>query len=200
MSSPGSIARRVVFAAVAALGLHWLRARAGWGGHAHGELDPAHAYVGGATWVVVLVGAALTAHFLFRLAAPSCSGSSGRDRGRGVWWSWVSTTVALVCVCFGQELFEHLWVTGQLPAVGVVFTAGGWTAVPLAGLLGAGVAAAGRGSDAPLAMPFCAGRIVVRRFLVPSRGCRPASAYPRRYEPLAGLAAGRAPPLQTVFL
>ena len=200
MSSPGSIARRVVFVSAAALCLHGLRAKAGWGGHAHGVLDTAHAYLAGATWVVVVVGAAVAAHFLFRLAAPPRSVSGGRGPRRGVWWSWGSTSVALVCCCFGQELLEHLWVTGHLPALGVVWSAGGWSAVLLAGLLGAGVTAAARGSDAALELPFGGGRMVVRRFLVPTCGCRAASAHPWRHEPLAGLAAGRAPPLDAVFL
>ena len=154
MSSPGSIARRVVLVSAAALCLHGLRAKAGWGGHAHGGLDTAHAYLAGATWVVVVVGAAVAAHFLFRLAAPPRSVSGGCGPRRGVWWSWGWTSVALVCVCFGQELLEHLWVTGHLPALGVVWSAGGWSAVLLAGLLGAGVTAAARGSDAVLALPF----------------------------------------------
>jgi hypothetical protein len=55
-------------------------------------------------------------------------------------WCW--TSLALVFICVGQEFLEHLWLTGTLPAPHEALTAGGWTVVPLAVLVGAVVTGA----------------------------------------------------------
>src|SRR4051794_25017850 len=150
MRPPGSVSRRVLLAAIAALGLHALRAGAGWGGHAHGELNAAHAYVSTATWAVLLAAALATAHFVFRLTTPAGSAQSSRDAPRGSLRSWWLVTVTLIFICVGQELLEHLWLTGTVPAFDQALTAGGWTVIPLAALAAAVVIGASRGSDAAL--------------------------------------------------
>jgi hypothetical protein len=200
MRPPGSVSRRVLLTATTALGLHDVRATAGWGGHAHGELDAAHAYLTAATWTVVVVGALLIAQFLFRLATPPRFTAARRNARRGMVWGWVLTSVTLAGVCLAQELLEHLWVAGSLPSPDVLLATGGWTAIPLAALLGAAVTVTARGSDAALTVLSGSGLPTVQRILEPSLGCRVASAHPRRNEPLAGLAAGRAPPAASVLL
>jgi hypothetical protein len=198
MRPPGSVSRRVLLAAVASLGLHSLRARAGWGGHAHGELDAAHAYVPVATWAVLLGAALVTVHFVFRLTTPAGAATSSQDAPRGLlrsWW-WVSLTLVFICV--GQEALEHVWVTGTVPHVDQALTAGGWTVVPLAALAGAVVTGASWGSDAALNLASSGARTRIRQVLRCGLDRRLATEHPLRREPLAALPAGRAPPLARV--
>lgn len=200
MRQPGSVSRRVLLAAVASLGLHSLRASAGWGGHAHGELDAAHAYVSAASWAVLLAGALVTAHFVFRLTTPAGSAPSSQDAPRGLlrsWW-WVSLTLIFICV--GQEALEHVWVTGSVPAIDQALTTGGWTVVPLAALAGAVVAGASWGSDAALTLASSSARTRIRQALRCGLDRRLATEHPLGREPLAALPAGRAPPLAAVSL
>jgi hypothetical protein len=200
MRPPGSVSRRVLLAAIASLGLHSLRASAGWGGHAHGELDAAHAYVTIATWAVLLAAALATVHFVFRLTTPVGSAPSSRDAQRGLlrsWW-WVSLTLIFICV--GQEALEHVWVTGTLPPVDQALTAGGWTVVPLAAVAGAVVTGASWGSDAALNLASSPARTRIRQGLSCGLDRRLATEHPLRREPLAALPAGRAPPLAALSL
>jgi hypothetical protein len=200
MRPPGSVSRRVLLAAVASLGLHWLRASAGWGGHVHGELDAAHAYVPIATWAVLFGAALVTAHFVFRLTTPAGSAQSSQDAPRGLlrsWW-WVSLTLIFICV--GQEALEHVWVTGTIPAIDQGLTAGGWTVVPLAALAGAVVTGASWGSDAALTLACSSARTRIRQALSCGLDRRLATEHPLGREPLAALPAGRAPPLAVASL
>ena len=197
---PGSVSRHVLLAAVAALGLHSLRASAGWGGHAHGELDAAHAYVPAVTWTVLLAAALVTAHFVFRLTTPAGSAPSSQGAPRGLLRSWWLVSLTLIFVCVGQEALEHVWVTGSVPAVDQALTAGGWTVVPLAALAGAVVTVASRGSDAVLTLASSSGQTRVRQVLSCGLGRRLATEHPRRRDPLVALPAGRAPPLAVVSL
>jgi hypothetical protein len=200
MRPPGSVSRRVLFTAVAVLGLHSLRASAGWGGHAHGELDAAHAYVPAATWAVLLAAALLTAHFLLRLAGPPRSTPKLPDSARAMLRGWCWTSLTLILICVGQEFLEHLWVTGALPPPGEALTAGGWTVVPLAVLVAAVVMSAALGSDAALTVAFCPAQTIMRQVLAPSLGRRLGNADPDGREPFAGLPPGRAPPVTELSL
>jgi hypothetical protein len=200
MRPPGSVSRRVLFTAVAALGLHSLRASAGWGGHAHGQLDAAHVYVPAATWAVLLAGALVTGHFLVTLVAPPGPAPSSPDSRRRMLCGWCWTSLTLVFICVGQELLEHVWLTGALPPPDEALRTGGWTMVPLAVLVGAVVTGAAWGSDAALTLPFCPAQTVILRARAPSLSRRLENAHPHGREPLAGLPAGRAPPLVVVSL
>jgi hypothetical protein len=200
MRPPGSVSRRLVLTAAAALGLHQVRASAGWGAHAHGELGTAHAYIPVARWSLVVVGALLIAHFLFRLATPRRSPPACSYQRHGLLRGWPSTCLTLALLCGAQELVEHLWVTGDLPALSMVFTGGGWTVIPLAALLGAGVTAWTRGSDVALTLPTGAGLTTVQRVLLPVLVSTVANAHRGRRGPLAALASERAPPSAAVFL
>jgi hypothetical protein len=200
MRPPGSVSRRVLLAAVASLGLHSLRASAGWGGHAHGELDAAHAYIPAATWAVLLSAALVTAHFIFRLTTPAGSAPSSQDAPRGLLRSWWSVSLTLIFICLGQEILEHVWVTGTVPPVDQVLTAGGWTVVPLAALAGAVVTGASWGSDAALTLASSSAQTGVRQTLRCGLDRRLATEHPLRREPLAALPAGRAPPLAVLSL
>jgi hypothetical protein len=200
MRPPGSVSRRVLLAAVAALGLHSLRASAGWGGHAHGELDAAHAYMSAATWALLLAAALVTAHFLFRLTTPAGSAQSWEEAPRGLLPTWWLVSLTLIFICVGQEALEHVWVTGSVPAVDQALTAGGWTVVPLAALAGAVVTGASRGSDAALTLASSSAQTRVRQALSCGLGRRLATEHPLGREPLVALPAGRAPPLAVVSL
>jgi hypothetical protein len=200
MRPSGSVSRRVLLAAVASLGLHSLRASAGWGGHAHGELDAAHAYVPIATWAVLLASALATAHFVFRLATPAGSTPSSQDAPRGLLRSWLWVSLTLIFICVGQEALEHVWVTGTLPPVDQALTAGGWSVVPLAALAGALVTGAAWGSDAALNLACASARTRIQQALRCGLDRRLATEHPLRREPLAALPAGRAPPLAAVSL
>jgi hypothetical protein len=200
MRPPGSVSRRVLLAAVASLGLHSLRASAGWGGHAHGELDAAHAYVPLVTWAVLLAVALVTAHFVFRLTTPAGCAPSSQDAQRGLLLSWWWVSVTLIFICVGQEALEHVWVTGTLPPLDQALTAGGWTVVPLAALAGAVVTGASWGSDAALNLASSSARTRIRQTLRCGLDRRLATEHPLRREPLAALPAGRAPPLAALSL
>jgi hypothetical protein len=200
MRPPGSVSRRVLIAAVTSLGMHSLRASAGWGGHAHGELDAAHAYVPAAAWALLLAAALVTAHFVFRLTTPAGSTPSSHGAPRGLlrsWW-WVSLT--LIFICLGQEALERVWVAGTVPAVDHSLTAGGWTVVPLAALAGAVVTGASWGSDVALTLASSSAQSGIRQALSCGLDRRLATEHPLRREPLAALPAGRAPPLAVVSL
>jgi hypothetical protein len=200
MRPPGSDLRRVLLAAAAALGLHSLRASAGWGGHAHGELDAAHAYIPAATWAVLLAAALVTAHFVFRLTTPVGAAPSSQDAPRGLlrsWW-WVSLTLIFICV--GQEMLEQVWLSGTVPPVDQALTAGGWTVAPLAALAGAVVIGASWGSDAALTLASSSAQTAIRQALSRGLDRRLATEHPLGREPLAALPAGRAPPLAVVSL
>jgi hypothetical protein len=106
--------------------------------------------------------------------------------------------LTLILICVGQEFLEHLWLTGALPAHDEALTAGGWTVVPLAVLVGAVVTGATWGSDAALTVVFCPAQTVVRQDLAPSLGRRLGNAHPDGREPFAGLPPGRAPPVAVV--
>ena len=200
MRPPGSVSRRLVLTVAAALGLHQVRASAGWGVHAHGELDSAHAYVPVATWSLLVVGALLAAHFVFLLATPRRSEPQSSAAREGLLLRWFSTGATLALLCVAQELVEHLWVTGDLPALNLVFAGGGWTAIPLAALVGAGVTALAWGSDVALRVSVRAGLTAVQHVLWPVLVSSVANTHHRRREPLADLAAERAPPVSSVFL
>jgi hypothetical protein len=200
MRPPGSVSRRVLLAAVASLGLHKLRASAGWGAHAHGELDAAHAYVPVATWAVLLVASLVTAHFVFRLTSPAGSAPSSRDAPFGLLRSWRWVSLTLIFICVGQEALEYVWVTGTAPPVDQALTAGGWTVVPLAALAGAVVTGASWGSDTALKLASSCARTRILQALRCGLDRRLATEHPRRREPLAALPAGRAPPLAAVSL
>ena len=199
MRPPGSVSRRVLLAAVASLGLHSLRASAGWGGHAHGELDAAHAWVPVATWAVLVAAAFVTAHFVFRLTAPAGATPSSRNAPCGLLHSWLWVSLTLISICVGQEALEHLWVTGAVLPFDPAVTSGGWTVVPLAAFAGAVVIAASWGSDAALNASSAA-RTRVPQALRCGLDRRLPTEHPLRREPLAALPAGRAPPLVAVSL
>jgi hypothetical protein len=181
--------------AVAALGLHELRSAARLGEHAQPTLvDSAHGYVDTVTVLVSVLAAAAAAHLLVRLVAGWRSAEGTCYAPHHTLRLWRLASIVLVCVCFGQELLESVTTMGHSPGLAGLLGHGGWTAVPFAILFGGGVALAVRGSDAAIAF---AGRprhrnAARRRAVTEAR--RLPSGHPRPREPLADLAAGRAPP------
>lgn len=184
--------------AAAALGLHELRSEARLGEHAQPELvHNAHGYLGTLTLVVGVLVAIAAAHLLVRLAVGWRSDDSRCYAPHRTLRLWRLASVALVCVCFGQEVFEGFVATGQPVGLEELLGRGGWTAIPLAVLFGGAVAVAVRGSDAAIAFAARSRHGAVRLALGHEQQ-RLAPGHPRPHEPLADLAARRAPPPPSV--
>jgi hypothetical protein len=178
----------------AALALHELRSRAGLGAHSGGELaQHAHGYLGATTLAVELLAAVVAAHFLVRVAGARLPEEGRQYTPHAMVRVWCPASIALLLVCFGQELAENLAATGSLADPGVLLGHGGWSAIPLGILLGGGVALLARGADAAITL---AARREGPARVGSEAGARPALAggHPRPHEPLADPAAGRAPP------
>ncbi len=179
------------------LAVHQLRYALAYGSGAESRLvAQGHAYLAALTpWIVLLAGLALGAS-LGRLASRAARGRDGvaAPVGPRVLRVWAAATLLLVAIYVGQELLEGMLASGHPGGLAGVFGGGGWCALPAAGLIGALLALALHGEAA------------VQRLLT-----RPGIARPRlasaplgwvRVEaaraplvPLAGAAAGRAPPL-----
>lgn len=159
--------------------------------HHGGEYAAAHAYL---NWLAPAIAVALflaTLELGVRLARP---GRPARERELpGARAMWAVATASLLTVFIGQETLESFFAHGHLPALGEILAAGGWTAIPLAMLAGAGVAVLLRGVAA--AVRWAA----VRSLRRPSRR-RPPLAFPvapvlaAPRSVLARRLAGRAPP------
>jgi len=177
--------RGLVLLPVAAFALHQLRYTLAYGSHARQVLAAqGHSYMTSlAPWLVLLVALG-AGSFLLRVAR----GRDDRPR-RPLFGLWALSSGSLLAVYVVQELLEALFAAGHPGGFAGVFGHGGWWAVPLALLLGAVIAAL----------------LHVGRLLVPAAPRRNAFGPPPLtralravslplHAPLAGAAAGRAPP------
>jgi hypothetical protein len=109
--------------------------------------------------------------------------------------TWRAASLALVAIYVVQESLEGALAGGHPAGIAAVFAGGGWTALPLALLIGGLIALLTRGARAAEGAlhPWLAVVLVARpaRSLVATAT---SSACPRR-TPLARLLAGRGPPL-----
>jgi len=184
---------------VAALAVHQLRYKLAFGAGSSEALSAqGHAYLGALTpWVVLLAMVSLGAivgALAQRWAAGARGGSARVSLARG----WLAVATTLFAVYAGQELLEGTFAAGHLAGLAAVFGAGGWFAVPSALLVGGVLALALRGVAAAEEAIGGAARFALR--LGRLGGARDAAcpaAFPARprVTPLAGSAAGRAPPI-----
>ncbi|MBS1889279.1 MAG: hypothetical protein JSU06_19040 [Actinobacteria bacterium] len=193
--SPSLRAAALMPAAV--LTVHQLRYLLAFGGESGQELEQeGHQYLGALAAPIAMLVAIVVGLFFARLAGARRDGAAveGAPRRSFLRLALLIAAALLALYCC-QELLEGMLASGHPGGFEGVFGAGGWWAPPLSLLCGTVVAAALRGARA--AIRWVASR---RRRAVASHG-RPAPApRPRRLVlprpvPLAGAAAGRAPPL-----
>jgi hypothetical protein len=148
-----------------------------------GGVGPGHAYLHALLPLLTVLMALTATGFVARLVAPR------PETARSLRADWASCAAVLLVSFVLQESGESL-----LSAHGPVFAAGGWWGVPLAGIVGLGVALLLRGARAAVdAGARIAARLLVApaepsvAVLAPPAARRPASA------PLRHLAA-RPPP------
>ena len=178
--------RGLVLLPAAAFALHQLRYTLAYGSRA-GQVLAAqgHSYMTSlAPWLVLLVALG-AGSFVLRVAR----GRDDRPR-RSPLRLWAASSGSLLGVYVVQELLEGLFAAGHPGGFTGVFGHGGWWAVPLALLLGAALTAL----------------LHVGRLLVPATRRRNVFGPPPLtrtlravllplHAPLAGAAAGRAPPV-----
>jgi hypothetical protein len=177
--------RGLVLLPAAAFAVHQLRYTIAYGSHA-GQVLAAqgHSYMTSlAPWLVLLVALG-AGSFLVRVAR----GGGDRPRRSPV-RLWAVGAACLLGIYVVQELVEGLYAAGHPAGFGGVFGHGGWWAVPLTLLFGAVIAALLHVGDLIVAA-------VARRTLF---GPPPVASALRAVSlplcpPLAGAAAGRAPP------
>lgn len=170
--------------AAGAFGVHQLRYLLAHGDGAGAALaSEGHAYLEAlAPAVPVLLGAAAL-EFLLALVARRATPE------RRYRWAAVTTTLLAVYVC--QESLEGLVAAGHPAGLAAVLGNGGWVAVPLAGVIGLGIALLLRGADRALA---AAARSRYRT-VVRIRSSRPTTRRDSRaLAPLTCNTAGRGPP------
>jgi hypothetical protein len=185
---------------LAALAVHQLRYALAFGAEAPQRLaDQGHAYLGSVEALAVVLCAVAGGGFLTRLAGAWCGRAEPGSRRLGLVRLWLVSAVALTTVYAGQELLEGFLVAGHPPGVEGVLGHGGWLALPLSLAIGGVVALLLRGAQAVLA--YVRRVAALRRAPqapAPGARVRPAAVVLRRRDPLAGAAAGRAPPVRAL--
>jgi hypothetical protein len=179
----------------AAFAVHQLRYELAYGSRSGAALSAqGHGYLNSlAPWVVVLLSFA-AGSFLVRLARTAAGHPRGRPR-RAFGALWLAGSVLLLATYSAQEWLEGVFAAGHPGGIAGIFGHGGWWAIVLSLLAGLAVAAllgiATALLDAvehPLSLFVPAARALAR----------PAGALLVRWAPLAGAAAGRAPPATCV--
>jgi hypothetical protein len=177
------------------LAVHELRYLLAYGAHAGTELD-AHGdtYVGTASLAAVLLLVIPAAGVAGRVIQARRGAAAARGRAMRPWQSWlVWTGLLLVGFCVLEGL-EMVFESEHADGFAGVFGSGGWWSIPAAAAVGAVMTVLRRGAGA-----------LVRMAALRRRGGNPASGSGRptrpappsrraRLAPLAGRAAGRAPP------
>jgi hypothetical protein len=191
----------------AVLTVHQLRYLLAFGGSTGSELEKeGHQYLSALAAPIAMLVAVAVGVFFARLAVAWRVGgaSAGADPGDlrdgsaprfGFPRLALLIAAAILALYSCQELLEGMLSTGHPGGLEGVFGDGGWWAIPLSLACGAIVAAALRGARA--AIRWVASRHLRPR---PSHGRPTPALRPRRLSlprlvPLAGAAAGRAPPL-----
>lgn len=164
--------------AVAALVLHELRYLIGFGDHA-GEALAArgHAYLPFAGGVAGLLLALAGAQLL--VAIDRARRTARGERAPSFARLWLALAAVLLAVYSGQELLEALLSRGQHLGPAVPFAEGGWSAIPLALVLGAASALLLTGAS--------------RAVMTAARRARPVRLRPLRGGPRRPVAPTRAP-------
>ena len=178
----------------AAFVVHQLRYRIAYGPDAGRVLAAqGHSYLGSfAPWLVLALSFA-AGLFLLRVAR-AVAGRPDTPTRRSLAGLWALATASLVAVYVVQELLEGVFAAGHPAGLAGVFGHGGWWAFVLAAVAGVVIAALLR---AGCAIVSAAGRLAARRpmRLAPPLAGRTVSVVLVPWPPLAGAAAGRAPPV-----
>ena len=191
MSARTSWLRLGALLAAGAFVVHQLRYLVAYGdGADHALRESGHGYLSAVEPLIGLSIAFLLAQLLLRLVA--ASGPSAPTSRRGL---TALLTGALVVVFASQEMLEGVLVAGHDHGLAGVFGAGGWTALPLALVIGMALARFVRLTDAATAAD-----LLPLRLMAPTLPSAPADAVLRPQvlgsgnAPLARHLAGRAPP------
>jgi hypothetical protein len=188
---------RLVLVPAAAFAVHQLRFMLAFGSGANLELArQGHAYLHSLVpWIVLLLGLGAGA-FLFALGRALGGQRSVPRFALSFGALWLVCTLCLVGIYVAQEFLEGLFAAGHPAGLVGIFGYGGWWSIPAAACVGLVLAAVFEGASWVLR------EVADRR----AGGERPAprrrSPRPRgrtidtpRACPLAGCAAGRAPPV-----
>jgi len=188
--------RGLLLLPVGALVVHQLRYMLAYGSSASSELkDQGHSYLHSLTpWLVASIGLA-AGLFLCELARrPVLRGRWAQNRraisARSL---WLCTAGLLVFIYAAQEFLEGLLEEGHPAGFLGIFGHGGWWAIPAAAVVAAAVVALQRVARALIAATRPPVRFGPKRR--PGFVRELVGATPRRLSPLAGAAAGRAPPV-----
>jgi hypothetical protein len=188
----------------AVLTVHQLRFQIAFGSRTDAKLvAEGHQYLGALAPLAAMLVAIAVGLFLASLARAWRGGSGGERQGRapGFLAVWSLAAVSLLAIYCAQELLEGLLASGHPGGLVGVFGDGGLWAVPLSVLLGGVVALGLRVADVAI-------RWIARRHVRSVVGAwrpgairLPTAVFLILRGPLAGAAAGRAPPLAaaTIF-
>jgi hypothetical protein len=180
-----------------ALAVHQVRYLLAFGSDAPHELaGEGHGYLRALTpWIMLAVALGIGG-LLARLARAWRTGEPGCDRGRRLVRLWVLAAAGLLATYVGQELLEGLFATGHPQGLTGILGDGGLWALPTSILVGGVLAAVVRGGRALIAhvarLRRQPSQTAARR--TPKLGVHRDMVALARLAPLAGAAAGRAPP------
>jgi hypothetical protein len=187
----------------AVLTVHQLRFVLAFGGSSGEELEKeGHQYLSALAAPIAMSVAIVVGLFFARLASAWREGAGEDDARHGAprdpasWRGFMRLALliaaSLLALYSCQELLEGMLSNGHPEGFDGVFGEGGWWAVPLSLLFGAVIAAALRGARAAIRSRHRRPRTSHGR---PAPTPRPRRLVLPRLVPLAGAAAGRAPPL-----
>jgi hypothetical protein len=181
----------------AVLTVHQLRYLLAFGGGSGQELEKeGHQYLSALAAPIAMSVAIFVGLFLARLAGACREGSEDSGVPRRSFLRLALTIgVTLLALYSCQELLEGMLSSGHPGGFDGVFGDGGWWAVPLSLACGLVIAAALRGARAAIRWAAARHRRPRPSFGRPKPAPRPRRLALPRILPLAGAAAGRAPPL-----
>jgi hypothetical protein len=189
----------------AVLTVHQLRYLLAFGDGTGQELEKeGHQYLSALAAPIAMSVAILVGLFVARLASAWREGGEGAGTGaaatRGSSWRGflrlaLTTGGALLVLYSCQELLEGMLSSGHPGGFQGVFGDGGWWAVPLSLACGLVIAGALRGARAAIRWAAARHRAPKASYGRPAPVLRPRRLALPRPVPLAGAAAGRAPPL-----
>lgn len=177
----------------AAFVVHQLRYSFAYGSRANSELAAqGHSYLSSLVpWFVLALGLAL-ALFIRRAVRTLRGREAARAASRSGLALWATTWAGLVAIYAVQESLEGLLVSDHPGGIGGVLGHGGWWAVPVAAVVALGVLVLLRFACVLLLAAARRARHRMRRRPLVLR--MPAGLAAALVAPLAGAAAGRAPP------
>jgi hypothetical protein len=201
----------------AVLTVHQLRFMLAFGGSSGEELEKeGHQYLSALAAPIAMSVAIVVGLFFARLASAWREGEGvestpaggalsepasrrGGPRDPASWRGFLRLTLliaaSLLALYSCQELLEGMLSNGHPEGFDGVFGNGGWWAAPLSVLFGLAIAAALRGARAAIRWVVSRRRRPTTPHGRPAPAARPRRLALPRLVPLAGAAAGRAPPL-----